>query len=62
MGKRYYIGKSDMKLFYPHDSRLELIVYANAEFLSDSHKTRSQISYLLQIAIFEKLIYNIRMC
>ena len=35
-----------MGLFYPNGSKLQLVGYANAGYLSDPHKGRSQIGYL----------------
>ena len=35
-----------MSLFYLKNSKAELVGYADAEYLSDPHKTRSQTGYL----------------
>jgi hypothetical protein len=43
---RYLRGTTDMGLFYPKVSKLELIGYADAGYLSDPHKGRSQTGYL----------------
>jgi hypothetical protein len=43
---RYLHGKTDMGLFYPRGSNSQLVGYANAGFLSDPHKGRSQTGYL----------------
>jgi hypothetical protein len=36
----------DIGLFYPKVSKLELVGYANAGYLSDPHNGRSQTDYL----------------
>ena len=36
----------NMGLFYPNDSKLDLMGYANAGYLSDPHNGRSQTGYL----------------
>ncbi|XP_069148229.1 secreted RxLR effector protein 161-like [Solanum lycopersicum] len=41
-----YGGTMDMGLFYSNESKSKLIGYADAEYLSDHHKARSQIGYL----------------
>ena len=43
---RYLRGTMDMGLFYSNESKSELIGYADAGYLSDPHKARSQIGYL----------------
>ncbi|XP_049399681.1 secreted RxLR effector protein 161-like [Solanum stenotomum] len=43
---RYLQGTIDMGLLYSNASKLELIGYADAGYLSDPHKARSQTSYL----------------
>ncbi|KAK2434187.1 putative mitochondrial protein [Trifolium repens] len=43
---RYLRGTMDMGLFYPKVPKLELIGYADAGYLSDPHKGRSQTGYL----------------
>jgi hypothetical protein len=43
---RYLRGTTDMGLFYPRGSNLQLVGYAYAGFLSDPHKGRSQTGYL----------------
>ncbi|XP_049397205.1 secreted RxLR effector protein 161-like [Solanum stenotomum] len=43
---RYLQGTIDMRLFYSNKSKSELIGYADAGYLSDSHKVRSQTSNL----------------
>jgi hypothetical protein len=43
---RYLRGTTDMGLFYPKVPKLELIGYADAGYLSDPHKGRSQTGYL----------------
>ncbi|XP_049381128.1 secreted RxLR effector protein 161-like [Solanum stenotomum] len=43
---RYLQGTIDMRLLYPNASKSELIGYANAGYLSEPHKARSQTSYL----------------
>ena len=42
----YVQGISDTGLLYSYESKLELINYADAEFLFDLHKARSQTGYL----------------
>ncbi|XP_070053074.1 secreted RxLR effector protein 161-like [Nicotiana tomentosiformis] len=43
---RYLKGTTDMGLFYGNDCNLDLVSYADAGYLSDSHKTRSQTGYV----------------
>ena len=43
---RYLRGTIDMGLFYSNESGSQLIGYADAGFLSDPHKGRSQTGYL----------------
>ena len=43
---RYLRGTSDMGLYYSKKSKLQLIGYADARYLSDPHKTRSQMGYV----------------
>ena len=43
---RYLRGTTDMGLFYPNKSNRQLVGYANAGYLSDPHKGRSQTGYL----------------
>ena len=43
---RYFCGTSDMSLYYSKESKSQLIGYANARYLSDSHKARSQMEYI----------------
>jgi hypothetical protein len=42
---RYLRGTTDMGLFYPNKSNPQLIGYADAGYLSDPHKGRSQTGY-----------------
>ena len=43
---RYLQGTADLGLFYSKTSRPELLGYADAGYLSDPHKARSQTGYL----------------
>jgi len=43
---RYLQGTIDMELFYSNKSKSEMIGYADAGYLSDPHKARSQTDYL----------------
>ena len=43
---RYLRGTTDMGLFYSKNSKTELVGYADAGYLSDPHKARSQTGYL----------------
>ena len=43
---RYLQGTIDLGLFYPNKSRPELVGYADAGYLSDPHKARSQTGYI----------------
>lgn len=43
---RYLSGTIDLGLFYPYESKSKLIGYADAGYLSDPHKGRSQTGYL----------------
>ncbi|CAM8907757.1 unnamed protein product [Rhodiola kirilowii] len=43
---RYLRETTDMGLFYSKDSKLGLIGYADARYLSDPHKARSQTGYV----------------
>jgi hypothetical protein len=43
---RYLRGTTDMRLFYSKGSNSQLVGYADAGFLSDPHKGRSQTGYL----------------
>ncbi|XP_074336608.1 secreted RxLR effector protein 161-like [Apium graveolens] len=43
---RYLRGTIDLGLFFPNNSKSQLVGYADAEYLSDPHIGRSQISYL----------------
>ena len=42
---RYFSGTTDMGLFYSNKSKKKLLGYADAGYLSDPHKTRSQTGY-----------------
>ena len=44
---RYLKGTVDMGLFYTNKGCADLVGYADAGYLSDPHKARSQIGYLL---------------
>ena len=43
---QYLRGTSDMSLYYSKESKSQLIGYANAGYLSDPHKARSQTGYV----------------
>ncbi|KAK9065411.1 hypothetical protein SSX86_016794 [Deinandra increscens subsp. villosa] len=43
---RYLPGTVDLGLFYPNDSKEGLVGYADAGYLSDPHKARSQTGYV----------------
>ena len=43
---RYFRGTIDMSLFYSMKSKQQLLGYANARYLSDPHKGRSQTRYV----------------
>jgi hypothetical protein len=43
---RYLCGTRDMGLFYRKDTKSKLVGYANAGYLSDPHKARSQSRYV----------------
>ncbi|KAL4032173.1 hypothetical protein IC575_005238 [Cucumis melo] len=43
---RYLRGTIDMSLFYSNKSNFDLVGYADAGYLSDPHKARSQTGYL----------------
>ncbi|KAL4018248.1 hypothetical protein IC575_021838 [Cucumis melo] len=43
---RYLRGTIDISLFYSNKSNFDLVGYANAGYLSDPHKARSQTGYL----------------
>jgi len=43
---RYLQGTIDLGLYYPYDSRPEMIGYADAGYLSDPHKAKSQTGYV----------------
>ncbi|XP_051124753.1 secreted RxLR effector protein 161-like [Andrographis paniculata] len=43
---RYLQGSIDLGLLYPKGSRHELIGYADAGYLSDPHKAKSQTGYI----------------
>ncbi|KAL5551157.1 hypothetical protein UlMin_001333 [Ulmus minor] len=43
---RYLQGTIDLGLFYPNESKKGLIGYADAGYLSDPHKARSQTGYV----------------
>ncbi|KAL4026478.1 hypothetical protein IC575_014909 [Cucumis melo] len=43
---RYLRGTIDMSLFYSNKSNFDLVGYADAGYLSDPHKARSQTCYL----------------
>ncbi|XP_051139134.1 secreted RxLR effector protein 161-like [Andrographis paniculata] len=43
---RYLQGTSDLGLFYPNDSRHELLGYADTGYFSDPHKAKSQTGYI----------------
>ena len=43
---RYLKGTSDMGLFYSKESKQQLLGYADAGYLSNSHKARSQTGYV----------------
>ena len=42
----YFRDTIDMSLFYSRESKQQLLGYANAEYLSNPHKTRSQTGYV----------------
>ena len=43
---RYLCGTTSMSLFYSRESKQQLLGYANAEYLSDPYKGKSQTWYL----------------
>jgi hypothetical protein len=43
---RYLCATRDMRLFYQKDKKSKLDGYANAGYLSDPHKARSQSEYV----------------
>ncbi|KAL6335465.1 hypothetical protein AAG906_029708 [Vitis piasezkii] len=43
---RYLRGTTDMSLFYSRESKQQLLGYANAEYLSESYKGKSQTWYV----------------
>jgi hypothetical protein len=43
---RYLCGTRDMRLFYQKDTKSKLVRYADAGYLSDPHKARSQFGYV----------------
>jgi hypothetical protein len=43
---RYLRGTTEMGLFYPNKLNPQLVGYADAGYLSDPHKDRSQTGYL----------------
>jgi hypothetical protein len=43
---RYFCGTRDMRLFYQKDKKSKLVGYADAGYLTYSHKTRSQSEYV----------------
>ncbi|WKA05539.1 hypothetical protein VitviT2T_023501 [Vitis vinifera] len=43
---RYLRGTTDMGLFYSRESKQQLLGYADARYLSDPHKGRSQTGYV----------------
>ncbi|XP_035841267.1 secreted RxLR effector protein 161-like [Helianthus annuus] len=43
---RYLRGTVDLGLFYPNDSKEGLVGYADAGYLSDPHKAKSQTGYV----------------
>ena len=43
---RYLQGTIDMSLFYSNESKQQLLGYADAGYLSDPHKARSQTRYV----------------
>ena len=45
---RYLRGTIDLGLFYPKDTKQGLIGYADAGYLSDPHKARSQTGYVFK--------------
>ena len=42
----YFRGTTDMSLFYSRESKQQLLGYADAGYLSDLHKGRSQTGYV----------------
>ncbi|XP_059277610.1 secreted RxLR effector protein 161-like [Lycium ferocissimum] len=53
---RYLKGTSDMGLFYTNKGSTDLVGYADAGYLSDPHKARSQTGYLIYIR--KSLLYH----
>ena len=45
---RYLSGTTDMGLFYSNKSKEKLLGYADAGYLSDPHKSRSQTGYVFK--------------
>ena len=43
---RYFKGTTDMSLFYSNESKQQLFGYADAGYLSNPHKARSQTRYV----------------
>ncbi|WJZ85509.1 hypothetical protein VitviT2T_005039 [Vitis vinifera] len=43
---RYLHGTTDMSLFYSRESKQQVLGYADAGYLSDPHKGRSQTGYV----------------
>ena len=51
---RYLHGTTDLGLFYPNESKSQLVGYADAGYLSNPHKGRSQTGFylLMEILLF----------
>ena len=45
---RYLHGTTDMSLFYSRESKQQLLGYADAKYLLNPRKSRSQTRYVLQ--------------
>jgi len=48
---KYLKGTLDMGLFYAHKGSADLVSYADAGYLSDPHKTRSQMGYVFTCGV-----------
>ena len=47
----YFRGTTDIGLYYSKESKSEIVIYADVDYLSDPHKPRSQIDMYLPVVV-----------
>ncbi|XP_070040200.1 secreted RxLR effector protein 161-like [Nicotiana tomentosiformis] len=57
---QYLKGTLDMGLFYSNKDSVDLVGYADADYLSDPHKARSQTGYVFICGAYKQFTQQLR--